>query len=207
MKTLTKQEVTQTVKEALFTKNPLLVSMLALTPVLGVTAVLDQAITLGILTFLVFIVATLLMSFVSKKIQEPLYVAIQITVIALLVSLAEMILQVSNLALYEDIHVYVALTTISVFMLQHGLKINETVKIQITLIHHSLYGLGYVLALIVFSIIRSVFTTGAVRLFGLQLRLFDVAYSFTLLDTAFGSLLLLGLTLGYIRSSKEGKNV
>jgi Na+-translocating ferredoxin:NAD+ oxidoreductase RnfE subunit len=115
--------------------------------------------------------------------------------------------QVSNLALYEDIHVYVALSTISVFLLQRGLAYNEKVKVHITLIHHSLYGLGYVFALILFSIIRSVFTTGAVRLFGLQLRLFDVAYSFTLLDTAFGSLLLLGLSLGYIRSRKEGKNV
>jgi electron transport complex protein RnfE len=179
--------------------------MLALTPVLGVTSILDHAITLGLQTLVVLVVSTFVLSLVSTKLSEGMYLAVQVSIAALFVTISQMALQVINLALYEDISIYLSLTTLTVVILQRALKTSESVKPLVATVNNGLYGFGYVVALIILSIVRSVFTTGAVKLFGLQLRIFDVVYSFTLLETAFGSLLFLGLVLGYIRSRKEVK--
>jgi Na+-translocating ferredoxin:NAD+ oxidoreductase subunit E len=205
MKTLTKQDTLQTLQEGLIQKNPILILMLALTPVLGVTSILDHAITLGLQTLVVLVVSTLVLSLVSTKLSEGMYLAVQVSIAALLVTISQMALQVINLALYEEISIYLSLTTLTVVILQRALTTSEPVKPLVATFRNGLYGFGYIVALIILSIVRSVFTTGAVKLFGLQLRIFDVVYSFTLLETAFGSLLFLGLVLGYIRSRKEVK--
>jgi electron transport complex protein RnfE len=203
MKQLTKHDVLNTLKQSLLSKNLIVVSLIALTPVLAVTNVLDHAITLGLQTLIVLIISTLLLSFVSRKLNELMYLAIQVSISALVVTVSQMALQVINLALYEEISLYLSLTTLSVVFIQRAL--DEEVKPLVATLRNALYGIGYVITLVILAIIRSVFTTGAVKLFGLQLRLFDVAYSFTLLDTAFGSLLFVGLVLGYVKSRKEVK--
>ena len=204
MKKLTKKDVFDSLKHYLTHANPVFISFIALAPVLAVTNNLDLTVILGVTLLVVLILTNLTLVFVNDRLSNDMRYLVWFVIIAFYVSIAEMILQVSNLTAYESLGIYVPLVSISVFIITFTLFSKKNQDKTVFVLEASMMGIGFMITMVILAIIRSVITTGAVRLFGIQMRLFDVAYSFTLLDTAFGALLFIGIMSGFFRSKVKG---
>ena len=204
MKKLTKKDVFDSLKHYLTHANPVFISFIALAPVLAVTNNLDLTVILGVTLLVVLILTNLTLVFVNDRLSNDMRYLVWFVIIAFYVSIAEMILQVSNLTAYESLGIYVPLLSISVFIITFTLFSKKNQDKTVFVLEASMMGIGFMVTMVILAIIRSVITTGAVRLFGIQMRLFDVAYSFTLLDTAFGALLFIGIMSGFFRSKVKG---
>ena len=200
MKDQIKKDVSSKLKLAVIQDNPVFVLALSLTPVLAVTNVLDHAVALGLVVVLVTTVSNALISLFSKSIPNELKSVMQVLVVALLVSIVEMSMRGSNPELFKELGMYLPLTAVSGVVIQRALTYAHGQKVMKSALDGFSYGLGFFAAMVVVAIVRSIASTGAVRLFGIQMRIFDVAYSFTALDSAFGALLTVGLLLGFYQS-------
>ena len=204
MKKLTKKDVFDSLKHYLTHANPVFISFIALAPVLAVTNNLDLTVILGVTLLVVLFLTNLTLVLVNDRLSNDMRYLVWFVIIAFYVSIAEMILQVSNLTAYESLGIYVPLLSISVFIITFTLFSKKNQDKTVFVLEASMMGIGFMITMVILAIIRSVITTGAVRLFGIQMRLFDVAYSFTLLDTAFGVLLFIGIMSGFFRSKVKG---
>ena len=204
MKKLTKKDFFDSLKHYLTQANPVFIFFIALAPVLAVTNNLDLTVILGVTLLVVLILTNLTLVFVNDRLSNDMRYLVWFVIIAFYVSISEMILQVSNLTAYESLGIYVPLLSISVFILTFTLFSKKNQDNKVFVLEASTMGIGFMITMVILAIIRSVITTGAVRLFGIQMRIFDVAYSFTLLDSAFGALLFLGIMSGFFRSKVKG---
>ena len=203
MKDQIKKDVSSKLKLGVIQENPVFVLALSLTPVLAVTNVLDNALALGVIVLFVTTVSNVLVSLFSKTIPNELKTLTQVLIVALLVSIVEMSMRGSNPELFKELGVYLPLTAVSGVVIQRALSYAHDHSVVKSTIDGAAYGFGFLAAMVIVSIVRSIISTGAVRLFGIQMRIFDVAYSFTALDSAFGALITVGLLLGFYQSIKN----
>lgn len=194
-----KDQVKSSLWLGMFKYNATFILWVALAPVLAITQNLDQAIYLGLIVTLILIVTSLIMSMIKTQQQGLLYQVATLTLIAALVTISEMILQIDQPAIYRGLGIYLPLSTISIYIIFHRAHQKDTTLIS-NVLSKGASGLGFLMALIIVSIIRSILSSGAIKLFGIQMRLFDVAYSFNSMETAFGSLLVVGLIIGFVNS-------
>lgn len=193
-------DIKRNLNEMVFKTNPIFTLALSLTPVLIFTKDLNQSVVISIILLIILTLATIIFSIVNKFIPENMKNITWLILFAFLITFSEIILQVIDLTMYETLGIYVPLLSLSGLILYQALVKNLENNIVKDTLRASIFGFSFMLSMIVISIVRSVITTGAVRLFGIQMRLFDVVYSFTLLDSAFGAFVLLGLLLGFFRS-------
>ena len=201
MKTTTKQFISDTMTQSLTNNNPVFILMLSIAPVLALTNDLALSIIAGINVLVILVVAFLIKRGLLSKVPEQLNILVNILLVATLVSISELVLQVYDLAMYDAIGIYLPLTAVSGMILtQTNSKTLDKDTFKNALIKVATQGISFLVTLILIAIIRSILTTGAVRLFGLQMRVFDVAYSFTLIDSPFGAFLILSLLMALFRN-------
>lgn len=201
MKTTTKQFISDTMTQSLTKNNPVFILMLSIAPVLALTNDLSLSIIAGINVLVILVVAFLIKRGLLSKVPEQLNILVNILLVATLVSISELVLQVYDLAMYDAIGIYLPLTAVSGMILtQTNSKTLDKDTFKNALIKVATQGISFLVTLILIAIIRSILTTGAVRLFGLQMRVFDVAYSFTLIDSPFGAFLILSLLMALFRN-------
>jgi electron transport complex protein RnfE len=201
MKTTTKQFISDTMTQSLTNNNPVFILMLSIAPVLALTNDLSLSIIAGINVLVILVVAFLIKRGLLSKVPEQLNIIVNILLVATLVSISELVLQVYDLAMYDAIGIYLPLTAVSGMILtQTNSKALDKDTFKNALIKVATQGISFLVTVILIAIIRSILTTGAVRLFGLQMRVFDVAYSFTLIDSPFGAFLILSLLMALFRN-------
>jgi electron transport complex protein RnfE len=187
--------------QSLTNNNPVFILMLSIAPVLALTNDLSLSIIAGINVLVILVVAFLIKRGLLSKVPEQLNILVNILLVATLVSISELVLQVYDLAMYDAIGIYLPLTAVSGMILtQTNSKALDKDTFKNALIKVATQGISFLVTLILIAIIRSILTTGAVRLFGLQMRVFDVAYSFTLIDSPFGAFLILSLLMALFRN-------
>lgn len=201
MKITTKQFISDTMTQSLTNNNPVFILMLSIAPVLALTNDLALSIIAGINVLVILVVAFLIKRGLLSKVPDQLNILVNILLVATLVSISELVLQVYDLAMYDAIGIYLPLTAVSGMILtQTNSKTLDKDTFKNALIKVATQGISFLVTLILIAIIRSILTTGAVRLFGLQMRVFDVAYSFTLIDSPFGAFLILSLLMALFRN-------
>lgn len=202
MKTITtKQFISESMTQSLTKNNPVFILMLSIAPVLALTNDLALSIIAGINVLVILVVAFLIKRGLLSKVPEQLNILVNILLVATLVSISELVLQVYDLAMYDAIGIYLPLTAVSGMILtQTNSKTLDKDTFKNALIKVATQGISFLVTLILIAIIRSILTTGAVRLFGLQMRVFDVAYSFTLIDSPFGAFLILSILMALFRN-------
>ena len=198
-----KNELKHILNQGIIMQNPVFVLALALTPVLAVSDTLDKAIGLGMTVLLIMVLSNLVVSLFKSKLSDGVLTIITLAIVAFLVTIAEMIIQVQNIALYEDLGIYLPLTAVSGLILHRALTFSKQNNIIKSVIDGFSYGVGYLVALVIITIIRVIISTGGITLFNIPLRLFDSVYSFDLADTAFGALLIIGLILGIFKTFQQ----
>jgi electron transport complex protein RnfE len=201
MKITTKQFISESMTQSITNNNPVFIMMLSISPVLALTNDLALSIIAGINVLVILVVAFLIKRGLLSKVPEQLNILVNILLVATLVSISELVLQVYDLAMYDAIGIYLPLTAVSGMILtQTNSKALDKDTFKNALIKVATQGISFLVTLILIAIIRSILTTGAVRLFGLQMRVFDVAYSFTLIDSPFGAFLILSLLMALFRN-------
>jgi len=199
--TTTKQFISESMTQSITNNNPVFIMMLSIAPVLALTNDLALSIIAGINVLVILVVAFLIKRGLLSKVPEQLNIIVNILLVATLVSISELVLQVYDLAMYDAIGIYLPLTAVSGMILtQTNSKALDKDTFKNALIKVATQGISFLVTVILIAIIRSILTTGAVRLFGLQMRVFDVAYSFTLIDSPFGAFLILSLLMALFRN-------
>lgn len=200
------KDISSKLRLGVIKENPVFVLALSLTPVLAVTNDLSNAMALGFIVLIVTTLSNVIVSLFSKMIPDSLKMLTQVLIVAFIVSVVEMSMRGSNPELFKALGIYLPLTAVSGVVIQRSLTFAHGQSFVKSLIDGLSYGLGFWTAIVVVAIIRSIASTGAVRLFGVQMRIFDVAYSFTALDSGFGALLTVGLLLGFYQSLRNRGN-
>lgn len=202
-----KNEIKNILNEGLIKNNPLFVLALSLTPVLAMSDSLEKAFALGLTVFVMMMLVNLFVALFKNKISDTMLNLFTILVLAFLVSVAEMVIQVRSIGLYKDLGIYLPLTAVSGLILQRALSYATNHNAVKSLIDGFAYGLGFLGALVIVTILRIVFSSGTITLFNIPMRLFDTVYSFSLANQAFGALLIVGLLLGIFKTfQKRGES-
>ena len=198
-----KEELKHILSQGIYSRNPVFVLALALSPLLAVTDSLDKAIGLGWNVLLIMVLVTLIVSIFKSKLSNEAMMIFTIAIVAFFVTVAEMIMRVQNPQLYQDLGIYLPLTAVSGLILQRALTYSNQNNVIRSVVDGFAYGFGYFIALILITIIRVVISTGSITIFGIPMRLFDTVYAFELADTAFGALLIVGLILGIFKTFQQ----
>lgn len=198
-----KNELKNIMNEGILKRNPVFVLAIALTPLLAVSDTIEKAFGLGMTVLFIMILTNLVISMFKSKLADEVLTIFTIAIVAFFVTVAEMIIQVRNFQLYQDLGIYLPLTAVSGLILQRALTFSNRNNVIKSVVDGFAYGLGYLFALVVITIIRVVISTGSVTLFNVPMRLFDTVYSFELADTAFGALLIVGLILGVFKTFQQ----
>ncbi len=198
-----KNELKNILNEGIIKRNPIFVLAIALTPLLAVSDSIDKAFGLGMIVLLIMILVNLVVSIFKSKLSDEVITIFTIAFVAFFVTIAEMIIQVHDIALYQDLGIYLPLTAVSGLILQRAITYSNQNNVIKSVVDGFSYGLGYLVALVVITIVRIVISTGSITLFNTPLRLFDNIYSFDLANTAFGALLIIGLILGIFKTFQQ----
>ncbi|MBU1093777.1 MAG: hypothetical protein KKH01_04875 [Firmicutes bacterium] len=198
-----KNELKNILNEGIIKRNPVFVLAIALTPLLAVSDTIEKALGLGITVLFIMVLVNLMISIFKSKLSDEVLTIVTIAIIAFLVTIAEMIIQVRNIALYQDLGIYLPLTAVSGLILQRAITYSNRNNVIKSVVDGFAYGLGYLGALIVITIIRIIMSTGSITLLSVPMRLFDSVYAFDLADTAFGAFLIVGLILGIFKTFQQ----
>ncbi len=198
-----KNEMKDILNQGVIKRNPAFVLTIALTPMLAVTDSMDKAISLGLTVLFVMILVNFVVSIFKSKISDTVMPIFTLAIVAFFVSVAQMIVQVRNLELYQNLGIYLPLTAVSALVLQRALAYSKENNVIKSVVDGFAYGAGYLFALIIITIVRVIISTGSITLFGIPMRLFDTIYSFDLATSAFGALLIVGLLLGIFKSFQQ----
>jgi len=198
-----KNELKNILNEGIIKRNPVFVLAIALTPLLAVSDSLAKALGLGLTVLFIMVLVNLVVSIFKSKLSDGALTIVTLAIMAFLVTIAEMIIQVRDISLYQDLGIYLPLTAVSGLILQRAVTYSNQNNVMKSVFDGFAYGVGYLVALVMITIIRIVISTGSITLFNTQLRLFDHVYSFSLANTAFGALLIIGLILGMFKSFQQ----
>ncbi|MCF7929941.1 MAG: hypothetical protein K9L02_00335 [Acholeplasmataceae bacterium] len=198
-----KNELKNILNQGIFKHNPVFVLALALTPVLAVSNTIGKALGLGMTVLFIMVLSNLIVSIFKSKLSDEVMTIVTLAIVAFFVTVAEMIIQVRNIALYEDLGIYLPLTAVSGLILHRALSFSKQNNVIKSVVDGFAYGVGYLVALIIITIVRVIISTGSMTLFNMRMQLFDSVYSFDLADTAFGALLIVGLILGIFKTFQQ----
>lgn len=146
---------------AILTENFVLVKFMGICPFLGVSKKLDSAVGMSAAVTFVLVLATAATHPIYTYILEPngfgyLQTVVFILVIAALVQLVETILKKYMVSLYNSLGVYLPLITTNCAVLGATLlNVQEGYNLPQALINSLGAGLGFLLAMVLFSGVRS----------------------------------------------------
>lgn len=102
-------KISEIFKDGLWNKNPGLVQLLGLCPLLAVTSTAANALGLGIATIAVLAVSNLLISAVRRLLKAEVRIIIYVIIIASVVTCVQLCMQAYTAELYEALGLYISL--------------------------------------------------------------------------------------------------
>ena len=193
--------------KGLFKENPVFCLVLGLCPALAVSTSLDNAIGMGVAATFVLLCSNIMISLMRERIPDKIRIPIFIVIIASFVTIASLFMQAYFPALNKALGIYVPLIVVNCIILGRAEAFaskNNTFKSALDGLG---MGIGFTLSLFVISLIRELFGTGSLKLFGLNLISLPIEPAMVFI-LAPGALLVMGLLLGlfaHIRNKKYEK--
>ncbi len=202
--------------EGLWTRNPAMVQLLGLCPLLAVSNSFASALGLGVTTLIVLTLSNLFISLLRRFLYDAIRLPAQIMVIAGFVTLADMALQYSFFELHQRIGLFVALIVTNCTLLGRAEVFARKNDPAYALLDGFMMGLGFLLVLLAMGTIREILGQGTLfnnlsLLLGASFALDDVEIRF--LDSGFllmvlppGAFLTLGCMIALKNKLSEGTN-
>lgn len=197
--------------DGLWRRNPALVQMLGLCPLLAVSGSIATSLGLGITTLVVLVAANTVISLIRHLLDEETRLPVQILVIASFVTLADLLLQYAFFDLHQRIGLFVALIVTNCTLLGRAEAFASRHPVSSAAWDGLMMGTGFLLVLVVMGGVREALGQGTL-LAGLQtlglpdmtIHLVDGGFLLVLLPP--GAFLTLGCLIA-VKNVLEGSNV
>ena len=154
--------ITEILKNGLWSKNPGLVQLLGLCPLLAVSDTAVNALGLGIATIMVLSVSNLLISLTRRIIIHEIRIIIYVLIIASIVTCVELLMEAYTPELYQALGLYISLIVTNCIIIARA----ETFASRNSVFHSFLDGLangaGFSLVLLFIGMIRELVGQGTV---------------------------------------------
>ena len=197
--------------DGLWRRNPALVQMLGLCPLLAVSGSIATSLGLGLTTLVVLVAANTVISLVRHQLDEETRLPVQILVIASFVTLADLLLQYAFFDLHQRIGLFVALIVTNCTLLGRAEAFASRHPVSNAAWDGLMMGTGFLLVLVVMGGVREALGQGTL-LAGLQtlglpdmtIHLVDGGFLLVLLPP--GAFLTLGCLIA-VKNVLEGSKV
>ena len=197
--------------DGLWRRNPALVQMLGLCPLLAVSGSIATSLGLGITTLVVLVAANTVISLIRHLLDEETRLPVQILVIASFVTLADLLLQYAFFDLHQRIGLFVALIVTNCTLLGRAEAFASRHPVSNAAWDGLMMGTGFLLVLVVMGGVREALGQGTL-LAGLQtlglpdmtIHLVDGGFLLVLLPP--GAFLTLGCLIA-VKNVLEGSKV
>lgn len=196
------KELWKIFKKGLVDENPIFVLALSLCPALAVTTSVINAIGMGCSVLFVItannVVVSLIRNFVNPKVRVPVY----ITSIATIVTFVELVLEAYAPMLYKALGIYLALVVVFAIILARAEVFASKNKVIPSFFDGFGMGCGFLLAMILISIVRELLGNGTILGFTVLGSWYNPALIMILPPGAF---ILIGYMIGGLRMYQEKK--
>jgi electron transport complex protein RnfE len=147
-------------QDGLWRKNPALVQLLGLCPLLAVSNTLINGLVLGLLTIFVLVGSNGVVSLCQKWLDETTRLPAQILIIATFVTLADLLLQSVSFELHQRIGLFVALIVTNCVILGRAESFARKQSFILALLDGFFMGLGFFFVIVALSALRELIGQG-----------------------------------------------
>ena len=193
------------VVEGLWKKNPALVQLLGLCPLLAVTGSVVNALGLGIATLLVLIGSNVAVSLIRKQVSEAVKLPVFVMIIATFTTCAELLMKAFTYELYQILGIFIPLIVTNCAILGRAEAFASKNKVLPSAVDGMMMGLGFLLVLVLLGAIREILGNGTLFVDmelllgsfgeGLTIRLFNTEQYFLLAILPPGAFIVTGLLI------------
>ena len=200
-----------------FTENPIFVLMLGLCSALAVTTKVENAILMGICFMIVILFSNIVISVFKKLIPDNVQIPVYILIIATIVTSLEIILNKFANPIYQILGIYLPLIVVNCIVLGKGISVASKSSVKDSIKDAFVSGLGYLLALVIISLIREILGSGTITLMDASSVLTNQKLIITLYNNLqilplkifiepAGAFLVMGFLIAFFERKKEVKH-
>jgi len=190
----------------IFKENPVFKMLLALCPVLGVTASLTNGVGMGVIVIFSLAISNALIAMVARFTPDEVRIPVFITLIATLITAVEMTIQAFMPALFAALGIFLPLVVTNCIMLGRAESFAAKNKILPSILDGIGFGTGFALAVTLLAFIRELLGTGGIDFFGLfQFQLFPQQFAISLFVQPLGAFIALAFIIGIMTSMALSK--
>ena len=140
--------------DGLWDRNPGLIQLLGLCPLLAVSNTLENAIGLGLATLFVLVLSNASISLIRTLVDDAIRLPIFVLVIAALTTCAELLVQALDYQLYQSLGIFLPLIVTNCLILGRAEALAKRETIVISTIDGLAQGLGFFLVLVSLGALR-----------------------------------------------------
>ncbi len=178
-----------------FRENPLFVIVLGVCPSLATSGSLQTALAMGAAVIFVCVGGNVVISMIRKTVPGGVRIACYVVVIATFVTVTDLFLKAYFPAISRTIGIFIPLIVVNCIMLARAEAFACKNTVMDSFLDGLGMGIGYTMALVLLAVIRE--STGNGTLFGHKLS--DAYNPMTVMISAPGAFILLGLLLGFFK--------
>ena len=140
--------------DGLWDRNPGLIQLLGLCPLLAVSNTLENAIGLGLATLFVLVLSNASISLIRTLVDDAIRLPVFVLVIAALTTCAELLVQALDYQLYQSLGIFLPLIVTNCLILGRAEALAKRETIVISTIDGLAQGLGFFLVLVSLGALR-----------------------------------------------------
>ena len=140
--------------DGLWDRNPGLIQLLGLCPLLAVSNTLENAIGLGLATLFVLVLSNASISLIRTLVDDAIRLPIFVLVIAALTTCAELLVQALDYQLYQSLGIFLPLIVTNCLILGRAEALAKRETIVMSAIDGLAQGLGFFLVLVSLGALR-----------------------------------------------------
>ena len=208
-----------------FTNNSVFILLLGLCSILATSNTFSSALGMGLAVTIVLMMTNLIISLLRKIIPTEIRIPVYIIVIASMVTIVEMLMKAFTPELTITLGVYLPLIVVNCIIMARAEAFASKNNPLDSLIDGLGTGFGYILSILVLSLLREILGTGSLTFINpftnvtvFSWTIFDARFAISLMVDNTGAFLILGLLLAaingitmaissYKKRKKEGLNM
>ena len=187
-----------TFTDGLMKDNPVFVLLLALCPILGVSSTLENSLGMGIIILIVLLCTGIIVSVIRKIVPSEIRIPVFITIIATIVTAAELLILAFLPALFTALGIFLPLVVSNCIIFGRAEAFAYKNKPLFAIVDACGMGAGCIIAFGAVGLFRELLGTGAIDILGLYIRFFPNQFAVPFFVTPGGAFVALGIIVGLV---------
>ena len=150
--------------KSLINENPVLVLCLGMCPTLAVTTTFENSYIMGLSVLFVLLFSNIIISLISKYVDEQIRIPAYIIIIATFVTILELLMGNYVPVIYKALGIYVPLIVVNCIILGRALSYASSNGVKRSIIDAFKVGLGFTLAISLLGLIRELLGTNTITI-------------------------------------------